>query len=176
MKRRDEKMESTSLNAILNKVSSKNTGPRQSCRPVLRLFAKYGALVSILTVGFGALQAREANALLLVEANSGGFVDISVTELVLCVIALPICLLDQKATPSTAYTSQDLRDNGYSNDQIARIEHDQTVVMTTLQARHRQMVIEPSDTRESLARGLRALDPRVSSDYIDFVADLNHLN
>jgi hypothetical protein len=134
------------------------------------------ALALALTLGLQAFQPREAKAVLLVEAASGGYIDFNVPEIVLCVVALPICLLDQKAAPASAYSRQDLLDNGYSADQVALIEHDQTVVMTALQAKHEQMVVQRNDTRMTLARALRGIDPHVSEEYIGFVADTNHLN
>lgn len=133
------------------------------------------ALVLSLSVGVQAFQPREAKALLLVEAATGGPVFINVPTVLLCVFLLPICLLDQKAPPSTAYSKQDLLDNGYSKDQVSTIERDQTVIMSALHDRHQSMVVEKTDTRATLAGALREIDPSVSDEYVDFVADMNHL-
>jgi hypothetical protein len=122
-----------------------------------------------------AIAPREAKAVLLVEWAADNHPVLSLPEVVLCVIALPICLLDEKSTPPTAYSSQDLLDNGYTPAQVTAIETDQTEVMSELQARDLSMEIEKSDDYSSIATTLRGIDPKVSKDYIDFVADTNHI-
>jgi hypothetical protein len=141
----------------------------------LKKIASFVTLVAALAVGTQAIQPREAHAVLLVELAAGGPAYINLPEIVLCVFLLPICLLDQKATPATAYSQQDLIDNGYSPSQIKVIEQDQVRIMTALQARGQRMVVEKTDNRASLAQGLRRIDPTVSDEYVGFVADMNHI-
>ncbi len=136
------------------------------------------ALALALTVGLQAFQPREAKAILIVEAPllASGQEVWGPGAVLLCVLYLPLCLLDQHGAPASSYSRQDLLDNGYSVSQVNQIERDQTAVMSDLRAKHQQLEIQSTDTRESLAKALRAIDPRVSDEYVDFVADTNHLN
>jgi hypothetical protein len=131
--------------------------------------------LSLLVFGANAFVPREAKAVLLIELAADNHPVLNLPEVILCVIALPICLLDEKSTPPTAYSQQDLIDNGYAPAQVNAITSDQNTIMANLQSRHLSMVIEKTDTYNTVATTLRGIDPAVSSDYIDFVADINHI-
>jgi hypothetical protein len=133
------------------------------------------AALSLLIFGAQAFAPRDAQAVLLVEMAMDHRPVLNLPEVVLCVIALPICVLDDKSSPPTSYSQQDLLDNGYDMTQVNAIEADEASVLSNLQSRNLSMVIESSDTYSSIATALRAIDPAVSSDYIDFVADINHV-
>jgi hypothetical protein len=139
-----------------------------------KLITTFTAL-SLLIFGAQAFAPRDAKAVLLVELAAGNHPVLNLPEVVLCIIALPICLLDEKSAPPTAYSAQDLIDNGYQPAQVNTIEADQSTIMSNLQSRNLSMEIEPTDTYNTVATTLRSIDPTVSNDYIDFVADINHI-
>jgi hypothetical protein len=53
--------------------------------------------------------------------------------------------------------------------------NDQNTIMSNLQSRNLTMEIEKTDNYNTVATTLRTIDPNVSTDYIDFVADTNHI-
>jgi hypothetical protein len=139
-----------------------------------KLITTFTAL-SVLIFGAQALAPRDAKAVLLVELAVGNRPVLNLPEVVLCVVALPICLLDEKSTPPTAFSAQDLIDNGYAPSQVSAIMNDQNTIMSNLQSRNLTMEIEKTDNYNTVATTLRTIDPTVSTDYIDFVADTNHI-
>jgi hypothetical protein len=139
-----------------------------------KLITTFTAL-SLLIFGAQALAPRDAKAVLLVELAVGNRPVLNLPEVVLCIIALPICLLDEKSTPPTAYSAQDLIDNGYASAQVSAITNDQNTIMANLQSRNLSMEIEKTDNYNTVATTLRGIDPTVSTDYINFVADINHI-
>jgi hypothetical protein len=58
-----------------------------------KLITTFTAL-SVLIFGAQALAPRDAKAVLLVELAAGNHPVLNLPEVVLCVVALPICLLD----------------------------------------------------------------------------------
>jgi hypothetical protein len=139
-----------------------------------KLIMSFTAL-SLFIFSAQSIAPRNANAVLLIELAADNHPVLDLPEVVLCIVTLPICLLGEKSAPPTAYTQQDLIDNGYAPAQVSAIEADQTSIMSNLQTRNLSMVIEKTDTYNTVATTLRSIDPTVSNDYINFVADINHI-
>ena len=134
--------------------------------------------LTVLALFFSMAQVvapSRADAVIIIQAASGRVLRPNLPEIVLCVILLPLCLLDEKATPSKVYTAQDLLDNGYTESAVAVIIQDQNQMMSELMSKGQTFVFEANDTPMTVESSLRAMDPEVSNDYINFVVDVNHV-
>jgi hypothetical protein len=84
-----------------------------------------------------------------------------------CLVFMPICVLDEKAGPST-FNDKDLADNGYNP---AVIRADQKTIMQRLAETKQSIKFEKSDNLASVGEGLKQIYPAVSDEYVQFVAD-----
>ena len=128
----------------------------------------------------GATYTPKAHAYLLIEGASGmtpadgpwhdGII-VAASYTVLCLIVLPLCLLDEEGNGQYATTAAHLAANGYSSEEINQIIADQASTVVGLKAKHAQLKIMSFDTRESIAKDLRKVNPSVSETYINFIAE-----
>ncbi len=92
----------------------------------------------------------------------------------LCFLTLPLCLLDEKAGTG-ALRPKDLADNGYSPVTIANITNDQKKIAVALLNQNQKVVLEASDTVDSVYKKLNTIDSSVSEDYAAFLIDYQGL-
>jgi hypothetical protein len=138
-------------------------------------------LALIATLCSVAPAAPKANAVLLVSAATlyGGLdnfspryfgSDLWADGAILCVLLLPVCLLDEKSGSQTM-TSADLAANGYSSEQIKEIDQDQAKLQAALKAQKLSIKLEAHDTAITVKEKLEPLVPEISDTYVSFLVD-----
>lgn len=141
----------------------------------LRKSLSFLGLVSILFIGTQAICVKQSQAVLLVTVIAGDqqLIDrASLPAVVLCIFLFPVCLLDEKAGPSSV-SPQDLADNGYTPQQVATITGDQARLTEILREKNQRVVFQANDTRDTVRLALSSLLPTVSETYVDFTVDMN---
>lgn len=137
-------------------------------------------LVLGLSLISSAAYTPKAHAYLLLEGASGSRpsdgpwsdgIIVAASYVTLCVIILPLCLLDQETDGNVSTSSAHLAANGYSQDEIAQIIADQAATVEALNANKAILKIMPFDNRVTIANDLRQINPSVSETYIDFVVE-----
>src|SRR3989338_7641948 len=119
---------------------------------------------------------RSANAVLAFDGGLLGFDPYRVDPLqgvalwVVCVVILPICILDQQAEGNTI-TKQDLLDNGYTEEEAELYFANQTKVLEELVNSNQKIMISPKDTAQTIAHDLRTIYPEANQLYIDTFLD-----
>jgi len=91
----------------------------------------------------------------------------SASLVLLCVITLPICLLDEKSNGQSV-SATDLAANGYTAQQIGVIQQDQSQLTARLQAKNMKLAINTDDTKETISNEIRSVYPNASQTYLDF--------
>lgn len=91
----------------------------------------------------------------------------SASLVLLCIVTLPFCLLDEKSNGQSVSAS-DLAANGYSAEQIGLIQHDQSALTAKLQASSTKLLINADDTKASISSQIQSVYPAVSQTYLDF--------
>jgi hypothetical protein len=81
---------------------------------------------------------------------------------IVCILLLPFCILDQKAEVSQV-SSQDLRDNGYTDAQISNIQAGQTEVGNYMKA-------HDMTNATQMPQAIDALKSSLSEDYLNFAS------
>ncbi|MFL5783281.1 MAG: hypothetical protein ACJ76H_01645 [Bacteriovoracaceae bacterium] len=127
-----------------------------------------------------AAYTPKAHAYLLIEGASGSTpadgpwhdgIIVAASYTVLCLIVLPLCLLDEEGNGQYATTASHLAANGYSQEEINQIIADQASTVVGLKSHRASLKIMSFDTRESIAKDLRTVNPSVSDTYINFISE-----
>jgi len=123
---------------------------------------------------------RSAHAYLIVcsqdmECNPGyNTTGEAMLQVVGCVLLLPICLLD--ADSAAGINKQDLLDNGYSEAQVAHLMKEQSTLTTLLKGQNKSIIFEGGRQENNVEEVLRSVNPRVSTEYIQFFTEAQGLN
>jgi hypothetical protein len=132
------------------------------------------------TIAFGlfsfvateAISLPKANAFVLVDQVGSGLFQASSQKVeVVCWALLPFCLLDEKVGNKSTTTLADLKDNGYSDDDIKVIQADQIKLLVALRAKGKSMTLDKNDTFQSLNYQLGNLVPTISRTYVRYLID-----
>lgn len=125
-----------------------------------------------MVMGINMSTPQKADALLLVAVGSGGTGGMDGAGMLLCLVLLPICILD-KHQGDQNMTAKDLVDNGYTKDEIQQIMSDQQMISTSLKAKNLKIVVGSTDNSNTLERDIRKVYPGVSQTYLKFLAENN---
>ncbi len=93
-------------------------------------------------------------------------------QMILCFTFFPFCLLEEKNEQGSV-SRQDLLNNGYPEEEIAVIFHDQNQLIQNLKAKNLKIEITEKDTAATLQSDLREIHPAVSDTYVRFFLDYN---
>jgi len=94
--------------------------------------------------------------------------DASVSTTTACVLLLPLCMLDKKMDGFNVMTKQDLLDQMVP-DKEAQSYIDQTKALAeNLQRLNQQLIIQASDTKDSLSRDIQTLLPEATEKFVEF--------
>ena len=82
---------------------------------------------------------------------------------------IPFCFLDEQGAAFQEFTSEDLKINGYSEEEIALITKDQAEIRARLQENKQKLGISKEDNNASLSADLRRIYPEGSDLYLEFI-------
>ena len=98
--------------------------------------------------------------------------------MVLCILLLPLCLLDEESQTQLVKDSDlenYLLENGFSVEEANTIRKDQDEFLRLLEENKVQLVVEPEDTAKSLEDQIRGIHPSVSKVYLEFIVSIHDL-
>lgn len=124
------------------------------------------SILPVLTLAFAMnmVSAPKANAAMALGAHFDG------VGALVCLILLPICLLDEKVDGVNAATAQNLVDNGYTPAEAHQIVSENQALAQSLAARNLRMTIDKNDTPETISSQIRSVMPQASQLFVNFYA------
>jgi hypothetical protein len=84
-------------------------------------------------------------------------------------------LMDQQVGSVPAMTKQDLRDNGYTDAQIARIQADGAKLNAKLKKEKKAISMSTHETLASIREGLKKIAPDASEEFLDVASQRMYL-
>jgi len=97
------------------------------------------------------------------------FGDLALTTL--CLVFLPVCLLDETAPANVSgFSQQDLLDNGYSLAEIASLQQGQVAFTGWLKAENKALVRDGNMPKEELVSLMSSIEG-MTPEYIGFVLE-----
>lgn len=125
-----------------------------------------------------AVTAPKANAYMLVNSAYGGYAEGVMSEIgssplttILCVLLLPVCLLDEVAPEGMpSFTEEDLLNNGYTLAEIGALKQGQAKLSQWLRDNDLKLVREGSMDPRELAQTLGRIEG-MTPEYVQFVLE-----
>lgn len=122
------------------------------------------ALALALSVSLAMPQKADA-AMMLGARTSGGLIGPMI-----CLLLLPLCLLDQPVAGAATISRQDLVDNGYTPAEATQIMDETNLLTSRLDSSGLRIYVSEKDSTESISENIRSVMPEASPLFLEFYA------
>ncbi len=128
-----------------------------------------------LTLLLGTMYSPRSQATIIFsDVSEGDLSEMTFSGGLLCLILLPICLLDEE-TNAPSVSSESLLEQGYSPREVTTIMTEQGKMSELLLQQQARLVVTETDSRESIRRDILSVMPTASDTYINFVLETKGL-
>jgi hypothetical protein len=121
-------------------------------------------LALALTLSVAAPQ--KADAAMMLGARSGG----GLIGPMICLLLLPLCLLDQPVAGAATISGQDLVDNGYTPAEANQLMSETNLLAARLDQQGLRIYVSEKDSFQTISENIRSVMPEASPLFLEFYA------